>query len=377
MNAPAKTDTSRALMKRMKKILISLGCSSAVFFFGGILIVAAVLLIIGAAYNGSSGGGSSSDLAISQYREEIMKYSIKYNLEPAFVYAIIETESNFNENAESAVGAKGLMQIMPETFDEMKKQLIADGEDDDGYTFDDILNPDVNIKYGARYLKYIANMFPKASVKTWAAAYNAGPFAVQGWLASPVFSSDGIDLKYESIPYTETRNYVNKVYTAYMNVGNSDSHTGNGMIIGGGVSESGYMWPVPSIQTITSGFGWRWGTNHNGIDISDGSAGQSIAASKAGKIIVAFNFCPNNYPKNGTCSCGRCGNYGNHCYIQHDDGSVTRYAHMTTCYVKVGQEVEQGEIIGTIGTTGHSTGNHLHFELHINGSAVDPEPYLT
>jgi len=101
MNAPAKTDTSRALMKRMKKILISLGCSSAVFFFGGILIVAAVLLIIGAAYNGSSGGGSSSELAISQYREEIMKYSIKYNLEPAFVYAIIETESNFNENAES------------------------------------------------------------------------------------------------------------------------------------------------------------------------------------------------------------------------------------------------------------------------------------
>ena len=371
------TDTSRALMKRLKKILISLGCSSVVFLFGGLLIVAAVFLIIGAVYNGSSGGGSSSELAISKYREEILKYSIKYNLEPAFVYAIIETESNFNENAESAVGAKGLMQIMPATFEEMKKQLIADGEDDDGYTFDDILNPDINIKYGVRYLKYIADMFPESSVKTWAAAYNAGPFAVQGWLKNSFYSTDGINLRYESIPYSETRNYVNKVYTSYMNVGSSDSDTGTGTIIGGGILESGYMWPVPSIQTITSGFGWRWGTNHNGIDISDGSAGQSIVAAKAGKVIVAFNSCPNNYPKNSRCSCGRCGNYGNHCYIQHADGSVTRYAHMTTCYVKVGQEVEQGEIIGTIGTTGHSTGNHLHFELHINGSAVDPEPYLT
>ena len=62
--------------------------------------------------------------------------------------------------------------------------------------------------------------------------------------------------------------------------------------------------------------------------------------------------------------------------ILHNDGSVTRYAHMTTCYVTVGQEVKQGEVIGTIGTTGWSTGNHLHFELHIGGVPVDPDPYL-
>lgn len=378
MSVNTSVSTSQLLMKRIRRILAGLGCSSVALLFSGVIVIILVVVIVGAAQQGSTGGDSSSNSAINEYREEVLKYSIKYGLEPAFIYAIIETESNFNSNASSPAGAKGLMQIMPATFEEMKKQFALDGEEDDGYTFDNILEPEVNIKYGVRYCKYIKDMFPQASVKTWAAAYNAGPFAVQGWLSNSLYSSDGIDLIYEKIPYGETKAYVQKVYASYQNFGNADGQQsqGGGEIVSGGVSESGYMWPVPTITTITSGFGSRWGSSHNGIDISDGSSGEQIVAAKDGTVTVAYNSCPNNYPKSGYCSCGRCGNYGNHCYILHSDGSVTRYAHMTTCYVTVGQEVKQGEVIGTIGTTGWSTGNHLHFELHIGGVPVDPEPYL-
>ena len=204
MSVNTSASTSQLLMKRIRRTLIGLGCSSIALLFSGVIVIIIVVVIVGAAQQGSTGGNSSSNSAINEYREEVLKYSIKYGLEPAFIYAIIETESNFNQNASSPVGAKGLMQIMPATFEEMKKQFTLDGEEDDGYTFDNILEPEVNIKYGVRYCKYIKDMFPQASIKTWAAAYNAGPFAVQGWLSNALYSSDGIDLIYEKIPYRDT-----------------------------------------------------------------------------------------------------------------------------------------------------------------------------
>lgn len=136
-----------------------------------------------------------------------------------------------------------------------------------------------------------------------------------------------------------------------------------------------FAWPVPGHTNITSGFGSRWGTTHKGIDISDGSiAGVPVVASRTGTVTRADNACTHNYPKDTSCGCG--GGYGNRVEISHGDGTSTLYGHMVTITVSVGQTVQQGQVIGYVGCTGHSTGFHLHFEIKQNGTQVDPMPYL-
>lgn len=136
-----------------------------------------------------------------------------------------------------------------------------------------------------------------------------------------------------------------------------------------------FAWPVPGHTNITSGFGSRWGTMHKGIDISDGNIeGVPVVASRAGTVTRADNACTHNYPKNSSCGCG--GGYGNRVEISHGDGTSALYGHMVTITVSVGQVVEQGQVIGYVGCTGHSTGFHLHFEIKQNGTQVDPMPYL-
>lgn len=136
-----------------------------------------------------------------------------------------------------------------------------------------------------------------------------------------------------------------------------------------------FAWPVPGHTNITSGFGSRWGTTHKGIDISDGGiAGVPVVASRAGTVTRADNACTHNYPKDTSCGCG--GGYGNRVEISHGDGTSTLYGHMVTITVSVGQTVQQGQVIGYVGCTGHSTGFHLHFEVKQNGTQVDPMPYL-
>ena len=117
------------------------------------------------------------------------------------------------------------------------------------------------------------------------------------------------------------------------------------------------MWPVNG--TLTSGFGPRWGRMHEGIDIAGGS-GTPIAAAAAGTVIVA----------------GWNGGYGNLVVVDHGGGISTAYAHMSSIAVSVGQSVGQGTVVGGMGTTGHSTGVHLHFEVRVNGAAVNPLAYL-
>jgi murein DD-endopeptidase MepM/ murein hydrolase activator NlpD len=116
-------------------------------------------------------------------------------------------------------------------------------------------------------------------------------------------------------------------------------------------------WPVNA--PITSSFGWRWGRMHEGIDLG-AAYGSPIAAAAAGTVIYA----------------GWLGGYGNLTVIDHGGGLSTAYGHQSSIGVSVGQHVEQGEIIGNVGSTGHSTGPHLHFEVRVNGQAVDPLGYL-
>ncbi|MCY7333123.1 MAG: peptidoglycan DD-metalloendopeptidase family protein [Pseudanabaena sp. CAN_BIN31] len=122
---------------------------------------------------------------------------------------------------------------------------------------------------------------------------------------------------------------------------------------------TGFIWPADGM--FTSGYGWRWGKIHAGIDIA-GPVGTPILAAASGVVDYAqWND----------------GGYGNMIDIRHADGTVTRYAHMNELHVKEGQTVSQGQLIGGMGSTGFSTGPHLHFEIRPNGgSAIDPMTFL-
>ncbi|MBP0972489.1 MAG: peptidoglycan DD-metalloendopeptidase family protein [Oscillospiraceae bacterium] len=138
-------------------------------------------------------------------------------------------------------------------------------------------------------------------------------------------------------------------------------------------NDGSFGWPCPGHYYISSGFGSRWGTTHKGIDIAQ-NQGAAVVASRSGTVIRSVNTCTHNYGKSANC----CGNgYGNHVIIQHDDGTYsTLYGHMEKTIVSVGQYVNKGDTIGYVGSTGWSTGYHLHFEVRKNGTAVDPAGYL-
>ena len=122
-------------------------------------------------------------------------------------------------------------------------------------------------------------------------------------------------------------------------------------------SGSGFVWPVNGV--LTSGFGWRWGRMHEGIDIAAPS-GSPVVAAASGTVIYA----------------GWMGGYGNLVIIDHGGGLATAYGHQSSVAVGVGQVVMQGQTIGYSDCTGHCFGPHLHFEVRVNGSPVDPLGYL-
>lgn len=139
--------------------------------------------------------------------------------------------------------------------------------------------------------------------------------------------------------------------------------------------KSMFTWPVPGHYHISSGVGWRWGSYHAGIDIySYNIRGANICAAADGTVIRVVNTCPHDYGKNSSCGCG-CG-YGRYCIIDHGNGWWTLYGHSEGITVSVGQEVKQGDVLGTVGSTGFSTGPHLHFEIRKDGVALDPSDYV-
>lgn len=123
---------------------------------------------------------------------------------------------------------------------------------------------------------------------------------------------------------------------------------------------SSYTFPLKSYAYVSSEYGPRWGTTHTGIDFA-AKAGTHIYSWRDGKVTFA----------------GWSGGYGNFIIIDHGNGFVTRYAHCSKIAVTKGQTVSQGQIIGYVGTTGNSTGNHLHFEIKVNGRFVNPRNYLS
>lgn len=132
-----------------------------------------------------------------------------------------------------------------------------------------------------------------------------------------------------------------------------------------------WLWPVGrQFGYITTYFGddyykgvWRW---HNGIDIGDaGIFWTDVYASKSGTVIKAFNNDVDGY------------SYGKYIIIDHGDGYTTLYGHCAALYVYEGQVVQQGDVIGAVGTTGNSSGPHMHFEVRVNGAAQNPFNYVS
>ena len=117
----------------------------------------------------------------------------------------------------------------------------------------------------------------------------------------------------------------------------------------------------PVSGTVTSRFGARWGRSHKGLDIG-APKGTPIMAAASGTVVTA--------------SYGYSGGYGNYIVISHGNGVQTAYGHCNSISVTPGQKVSQGQVIGTVGNTGNSTGNHLHLEIRVNGVAQNPQNYL-
>lgn len=141
-------------------------------------------------------------------------------------------------------------------------------------------------------------------------------------------------------------------------------------------SEQPYVWPTPNFYYITSHYGEREGLQHRGIDIGDaGIDGGTVCAVRDGIVISVNNSCEHNYGKEGSCGCG--GDFGNFVIISHDGTYSTIYAHMAYTTVSVGDYVQQGQTIGAVGSTGWSTGPHLHFELRVDGNDTNPLDYIS
>ncbi|MEE1138378.1 MAG: peptidoglycan DD-metalloendopeptidase family protein [Acutalibacteraceae bacterium] len=144
------------------------------------------------------------------------------------------------------------------------------------------------------------------------------------------------------------------------------TRTSYGGVYIGEASDSGFLWPAPSCHRVSSPYGWRSSGWHNGIDLvkaGGGASGTPVIASRSGRVEVVQRS-----------SSG----YGNMVLINHGDGYKTRYAHMIkgSITVSVGDYVEAGRTIGKVGSTGNSTGPHLHFEVIRNGETQNPKNYI-
>ncbi|MBQ8313860.1 MAG: lytic transglycosylase domain-containing protein [Clostridia bacterium] len=143
------------------------------------------------------------------FKDLIDQYAAENNLQPAFVAAIILNESSFRTDAESSVGARGLMQLMPDTAEWISGKL-----GDSYYSFDHMWEAEQNIRYGCWYLNYLSKLF-RGDPVTMASAYHAGQTTVTGWLSDPAMSPDGLSLSLSGMKDGPTKTYAGRVTQAY------------------------------------------------------------------------------------------------------------------------------------------------------------------
>ena len=165
---------------------------------------------------------------------------------------------------------------------------------------------------------------------------------------------DGVQVSKSVISRETLVEPVTEVITVGTKKQTSGSYTGTLDVTGTGQ----FTWPVPSCKTVSSYYGYRWGRLHSGIDISGGGVyGKTIVAADKGTVTKI------RYDANG---------YGHYLIISHNNGYSTLYAHCSKILVSVGETVSKGQAIAKVGSTGRSTGPHLHFEIRVNGTAKNP-----
>lgn len=143
------------------------------------------------------------------YSDLIQQYAAEYNLQPAFVCAIIMNESSFRKDAMSSAGARGLMQLMPDTA-----EWIAGKLDVEDYHFDRMYDPESNIRFGCWYLNYLSKLFRGDPILI-ACAYHAGQSNVTAWLSNSSYSQDGLTIPLDKIPMDDSKTYAGRVTKDY------------------------------------------------------------------------------------------------------------------------------------------------------------------
>ena len=143
-----------------------------------------------------------------RFTEYVEYYAGKYGIDPMILYAFIRTESNFDPNADSDAGARGLMQITEVTFDWIKMKIAPT----ESLTFDDLYDPETNIRFGSYFVSYCLDRYT-GHLATAAAAYHSGVGTVDGLLGQEAYSTDGVTL--DHYPYPQMRLYVKKITESY------------------------------------------------------------------------------------------------------------------------------------------------------------------
>lgn len=253
------------------------------------------------------------------------------------IAAQIQAESNWNANAVGPMTytgqrARGIAQFMPMTWSTV-------GKDYNGNGVNSPMDPGDAIPAQAAYMCDQITRIRQAGlsgdvINLALAAYNAGFGAVQQYQGIP--------------PYPETQKYVRKIrdLAAAFARPKPQPRPAPGGARG---------WVTPAQGTCTSGFGPRWGSFHKGQDIA-GEMGSPIVAASTGTVIAA----------------GPASGYGLWVKLRHPSGVVTIYGHVHTTEVTVGQQVQAGQTIATMGNRGQSTGTHLHYQVETGGQPVDP-----
>lgn len=192
----------------------------------------------------------------------------------------------------------------------------------------------------------------------------------QNSLESAALQSDEIEAKISEYYAAQKAAAERAAQASQSSSSSSSSSSGSSSVIV--PSGSGFAWPTPGFTYLSSP--WREDRetyNHGGIDIAGaGIMGTPVVAAADGTVIASNSSCTHNWGKSYSCGCG--GGYGNYVMISHAEGKMTVYGHLTSLTVSTGQTVSRGQVIGYVGSTGNSTGPHLHYECRLNGVRYNP-----
>lgn len=294
-------------------------------------------------------GGVISDVGLSAipaeflplYKEAESAYGVPWNL----LAGIHRVETSFSTDvSESSAGAIGHMQFMPCTWVGWGHPTCK------GLGKGNIpLNELKSLSVISQYKGYGVDADGDGLADPW--SVKDAIFSAAKYLAANGAASGKLDQAVKA--YNHSQEYVDKVLTF-----------ANSFIQGNSVPVSidGTVWPLPQGEYITSKYRIRWGKMHTGIDLAAGG-------DSTGKTIVAFS-------KGVVTYSGVKGGYGNCIIIDHGGGMTTLYGHMLQPGIAAGTQVQPGTPIGLVGDTGNSNGAHLHFEVRLNDTPVDPLPYV-